>query len=56
MNNFNAVLSTITVAGIFGLIILNYQGSAAVFNTLGSNAVNYLTAVQGRTPQGTIAH
>lgn len=52
----NGILSTITVAAIIGLIVLNYQGSAAVFNSLGSNAVNYVTAVQGRTSSGALAH
>ena len=54
--NFNAILSTITVGAIIGLIVLNYQGSAAVFNSLGANAVNYVTAVQGRTSQGQLVH
>lgn len=48
MGNFNVILSTITVGALVGLVILNFQGSQAVFGTLGKDAVDYVKAVQGR--------
>jgi hypothetical protein len=48
VSNFNAILSTITVAALVGLLIMNPAATAQVFSALGSNAVNYVQAVQGR--------
>jgi hypothetical protein len=48
VSNFNAILSTITVAALVGLLIMNPSATAQVFNSLGSNAVNYVQAVQGK--------
>jgi hypothetical protein len=48
MGNFNAILSTITVAALVGLLIMNPKATADVFSSLGANAVNYVQAVQGR--------
>lgn len=45
---FDSILSTITVAAIAGLVILNFQGSVAILKGA-SDAVNsYVSAVQGR--------
>jgi hypothetical protein len=48
MNNFNVILSTLTVAGLIGLLIANPSATVQVFNALGSNANNYVKTVQGR--------
>ena len=48
MNNINVWLTTITMAALAGLVVLNFQGSAQILNALGGNAVNYVKAVQGR--------
>jgi hypothetical protein len=48
MSNFNAILSTITVAALIGLIVMNPTETVQLFNSLGSNAVNYVKTVQGR--------
>jgi hypothetical protein len=48
VGNFNAILSTITVAALVGLLILNPSATSEVFKALGSNAVNYVQAIQGR--------
>lgn len=48
MGNFNAILSTITVAALVGLLIMNPKATSDVFNALGSNAVNYVRAIQGQ--------
>ena len=46
--NFDKTLSIITVAGIIGLLILNYQGTVAVAETVSKGTVDYVKAVQGR--------
>jgi hypothetical protein len=48
MNNFNAILSTITVAALVGLLVLNPKATSDIFTTLGSQAVAYVRAVQGQ--------
>jgi hypothetical protein len=48
MSNINVILSTITVAALVGLIVLNPTATVQLFNSLGSNAVNYVKTVQGR--------
>jgi hypothetical protein len=46
--DFNKILSTLTVAGLIGLVILNPTGSAKLFSTLGGVATSYVSTVQGR--------
>jgi hypothetical protein len=46
--DFNKILSTLTVAGLIGLVILNPTGSAKLFQTLGGVANSYVSTVQGR--------
>ena len=47
--DFNRVLSVLTMAGLAGLVILNYQGASTLFSTLGSQATHYVSTVQGRS-------
>jgi hypothetical protein len=48
VNNLNVILSTLTVAGIIGLLIANPGATVDIFNALGGNAVTYVKTVQGR--------
>ena len=45
--NFDKVLTTITFAGIIGLLILNASGTVKVVNALSSATTSYVGAVQG---------
>ena len=46
--DFDKALTIVTFAGLFGLVILNFQGSTAVVNAIGGQTASYVKAVQGR--------
>lgn len=46
--NGNKILTTLTIAGIAGLVVLNFKGSNTLLATLGSIGSGYVKTVQGR--------
>lgn len=46
--DFNKVLSTLTFAGLCGLVILNWQGANELLKTAGDVGNGYVGTVQGR--------
>jgi hypothetical protein len=46
--NFNRTLSLITMAGIAGLLVLNWRGSNALLHTVANATTGYVKTVQGR--------
>lgn len=48
MANFNRTLSLITMAGIAGLLVLNWRGANALLHTVAGATTGYVKTVQGR--------
>lgn len=44
----NKVLTTLTIAGIAGLVVLNYKGANTLLSTAGTIGTKYISTVQGR--------
>lgn len=48
MNNFNRTLSLVTMAGIAGLLVLNWKGANTLLHTVAGATTGYVRTVQGR--------
>jgi nitrogen regulatory protein PII-like uncharacterized protein len=46
--NFNRTLSIVTMAGIAGLVVLNYKGANVLLHSVAGATTGYLKTVQGR--------
>jgi hypothetical protein len=46
--NFDRTLSTITTAALVGLVVLNWQGSTKVIQSIAGAVVDYVSSIQGR--------
>lgn len=46
--NFDRLVSTLTMAGIVGAVLINWTGANELFKTLGSVADDYVSTVQAR--------
>jgi hypothetical protein len=48
--DFNKTLSTLTFAGLAGLLVFNWRGVNELIKTLGGAANNYVGTVRGDRP------
>ncbi len=46
--NFDKLVSTLTMAGLVGAVLLNWTGANELFKTLGGVANDYVNTVQAR--------
>lgn len=48
--SFDKLVTTLTLAGIAGLVLVNYKGANTLLATLGKVSGDYVTAVRGPAP------
>jgi hypothetical protein len=46
--DLNRWFSIATMAGLVGLVVLNYRGATQLFNAISDATINYVRTVQGR--------
>lgn len=51
---FDKILSTVTAAALVGLVVLNWQGSTKLVQSIAGATVDYVSAIQGRGFPGAV--
>lgn len=46
----NKLISTLTFAGLFGAVLLNWRGANELLQTLGNVGTSYVSTVRGPAP------